>query len=87
MHLVFGGGWEKQIGTIRKVLIGIMKEQVLHDEGLNTLMGDVEAVINSRPISTVSSDCHVLSPIAPNHLLTLNIDPLCVNELDANEVQ
>jgi len=72
-----GGVWERQIRTIRKVLNRVMKEQVLHDEGLNTLMGDVEAVINSRPISTVSSDCHVLSPIAPNHLLTLNIDPLC----------
>lgn len=55
-----------------------MKEQVLHDEGLNTLMGDVEAVINSRPISTVSSYCRGLSPIAPNHLLTLKENPLCV---------
>jgi len=64
-----------------------MKEQILHDEGLNTLVGDVEAVINSRPISTVSSDCHDLSPITPNHLLTLKEDPLRVNKLDANEVQ
>lgn len=64
-----------------------MKEQVLHDEGLNTLMGDVEAVIKSRPLSTAPNDCHVLSPITPNHLLTLKEDPLCVNELDANEVQ
>jgi len=64
-----------------------MKEQVLHDEGLNTLMGDVEAVINNRPLSTAPNDCYVLSPITPNHLLTLKEDPLCVNELDANEVQ
>lgn len=65
MHLIFGGGWERQIRTIRKDLNGVMKEQVLHDEGLNTLMGDVEIVIKSRPISTIPNDCHGLSPITP----------------------
>jgi len=61
----FGGVWERQIRTIRKDLNGVIKEQILHEESLNTLMGDVETVINSRPLSTVPNDCHGLSPITP----------------------
>ena len=37
-----GGVWERCIRTVRKVLNGITKEQVLDDEGLATLMCDVD---------------------------------------------
>ena len=33
-----GGAWERCIRTVRKVMKALLKEQVLHDEGLCTLM-------------------------------------------------
>ncbi|XP_074653621.1 uncharacterized protein LOC141907778 [Tubulanus polymorphus] len=66
-----GGVWERQIRTVRNVLAALMKVQVLDDEGLSTLMCEVEAVINSRPITAVSDDPLDLEALTPNHLLLL----------------
>ena len=66
-----GGVWERQIRSIRKILGALLKEQSLTDESLRTLMCEVEAVINSRPLTTVSSDPSDLDPLTPNHLLLL----------------
>lgn len=46
-----GGVWERCIRTVRKVMKALMKEQPLDDEGLLTLMCEVEAIINGRPIT------------------------------------
>ena len=51
-----GGVWERQIRTVRKVLRALMKEQVVDDEGLSTLMCLVEAIVNGRPLTTNSDD-------------------------------
>ena len=67
----FGGIWERQIKSIRKILTGICKEQNLTDESLITLMCEVESIINSRPITTISNDPNDLEPLTPNHLLLL----------------
>ncbi|KAK3886575.1 hypothetical protein Pcinc_009224 [Petrolisthes cinctipes] len=67
----FGGIWERQIRTIRKVFNATMTEQTLSDDGLLTLMCEIEAITNSRPLTTVSNDCYDLTPLMPNHLLTL----------------
>ena len=70
-----GGVWERQIRTIRKILRGLMKEQVLHDESLATLMCHVESIINSRPLTVVSDDIRDPEPLTPNHLLLLRAGP------------
>ena len=45
------------------------KEQVLHDECLQTLLCEAESVINGRPLTKVSDDPNDLVPLTPNHLL------------------
>lgn len=66
-----GGVWERCIRTVRKVMKALMKEQPLDDEGLLTLMCEVEAIINGRPITKVSDDLRDHEPLTPNHLLLL----------------
>ena len=69
----FGGVWERQIRTIRKILHAILHEQYLKtahsDEQLHTLMCEIEAVINSRPLTRASDDPSDLDVLTPNHLL------------------
>ncbi|XP_028415683.1 uncharacterized protein LOC114539211 [Dendronephthya gigantea] len=67
-----GGVWERQIRSTRKVLAGLMYEHCsrLDEESFRTLVCEVEAIINSRPLTSVSNDPSDLHPLTPNHLLT-----------------
>ena len=64
-----GGVWERQIRTVKKVLVGLTREQVLCHEMLTTLLVVADWIINNRPITPVSSDPRDLEPLTPNHLL------------------
>lgn len=50
---------------------GVMKLQVLDDEGLPTLMCKVESIINERPLTVVSTDMRDPEPLTANHLLLM----------------
>ena len=67
-----GGVWERQIKSTRKILAGLMEEHGDHldEESFRTLMCEVEAVINSRPLTVVSGGPNDLEPLTPSHLLT-----------------
>lgn len=70
----FGGFFEREIRSIRKVFNSVMMEQnvKLTFEELHTLMCEVESTLNSRPLTEISDDCGDLEPLTPNHLLLLN---------------
>ena len=81
-----GGVWERIIRTIRKAMNSVLKEQTLDDEGLHTLMCEIEYTINDRPI-TKNTDHHSdLEPLTPNHLLLMkrkpNLPPGVFNKTD-----
>ncbi|XP_022096554.1 uncharacterized protein LOC110982458 [Acanthaster planci] len=75
----FGGIWERQIGIIRRVLdsmfIQLGKHQLTHDV-LITFMAEACAIVNSRPITTISSDANDPLPLTPAMLLTLKSHPV-----------
>lgn len=71
----FGGIWERQIGTFRKLILALTKQQMLSDESLTTLLCEVESIINSRPLTRVSTDVNDVEALTPNHLLLLNRKP------------
>ena len=77
--LHFGGVWERQIGTIRRVLDGMMMElgrsQLTH-ELLVTLMAEVSAIVNARPLATVPSDAEEPQPLSPAMLLCMKTRPV-----------
>ena len=43
----------------------------LDDESLQTLMCEVESIINSRPLTVISSDVKDPYPLSPNQILTM----------------
>jgi hypothetical protein len=47
----------------------VLKKQVLTDEVLATTMAEVESLVNSRPLTEVSSDVDAMEAITPNHFL------------------
>ncbi len=69
----FGGVWERQIRTVRKVLTQLSKEfgDQLDEESFRTLMCEVEAIVNSRPLTSVSTDPDDMNALTPSHLLTM----------------
>ena len=64
-----GGVWERMVRSVKEVLHGILKEHVLTDPQLNTVLTEVESIVNSRPLTHVSDDVTDLEPLTPNHLL------------------
>lgn len=44
-------------------------------KGLQTLLCEVEAILNDRPITKVSNDPNDLEPLTPNHILLLKGKP------------
>ena len=68
-----GGVWERQIQTVRSVLSSILKilASRLDEESLRTLFVEVEAIVNSRPLTVESLTDENSDPLTPNHLLTI----------------
>lgn len=69
-----GGAWERMIGIARRILDCMLREQKrcqLTHEVLSTLMAEVAAVMNARPLLPVSSDPESTLILTPAMLLTL----------------
>ncbi len=71
-----GGAWEQIIRLIRKVLYSILKQQNVDDESFCTVLCEVEAILNNRPITKLSDDPNDLETLTPNHILLLKVKPL-----------
>ncbi|GFW62232.1 uncharacterized protein TNCV_4421211 [Trichonephila clavipes] len=66
----FGGLWEANIKSMKRILLRIAKSAIMNFEELTTLMAQIEAVLNSRLLSPLSSDPNDLNPLTPGHFLT-----------------
>ena len=70
-----GGVWERMIRSVRKIFSAVLKEQNLTEESLIKLMCEVEAILNSRPLTKISDDPNDLQALTRNHLLLLRAGP------------
>ena len=61
----FGGAWERQIRPVRNIMAALMKQHghSLDEESLQTLLCEVEDVVNSRPLTIKS----LSDPLSPCH--------------------
>lgn len=65
----FGGIWEAGVKSSKYHLRRVVGKQILTFEEMSTLLAQIEAVLNSRPISPMSSDPNVINPLTPAHFI------------------
>ncbi|KAL1277360.1 hypothetical protein QQF64_024033 [Cirrhinus molitorella] len=86
-----GGSWERMIGVTRRILNAMFLKlgpSRLTHEVLTTLMAEVKAIVNSRPLTPVSSDPEQPSILTPAMLLTQKIGAHTVppGQFDDNDI-
>ncbi|XP_062340765.1 uncharacterized protein LOC134039033 [Osmerus eperlanus] len=89
------GPWERMIGVSRRILDSMLSQiQPFHltHEVLSTIMAEVSAVINARPLTTISTDVNAPSLLTPTMILTQKIcsppqPPGCFVDADLHRQQ
>jgi transposase InsO family protein len=72
-----GGVWERMIGTVKRILSSMLcdiSDKNLTHDVLITLMAEVCAIVNARPIVPVSTDSSVPELLSPSAILTQKLD-------------
>ena len=82
----FGGVWERLVGSVKRTLKSILKEQCVTETVLRTSLIEVEAVINSRPLTYNSSSPNDYTALTPNHFLNGGADISQVGSFDPKEI-
>jgi hypothetical protein len=65
----FGGAWEILVKSVKRALKTVLRNQCVHEDTLQTVMCEVENVVNGRPLTHVSTDVSDAEPLTPNHFL------------------
>lgn len=86
-----GGAWERLIGVARRILDGLLAKDGatrLSHEVLTTLMAEVMAIMNARPLIPVSNDAEVPEILSPATLLTqkASVSPAPLGDFDLDHL-
>ena len=65
-----GAVWESLVKSVQKTLKAIAKDRIFTEDCPYTFLCEVEAALNSRPLTPISDHINDLEPLTPNHLLT-----------------
>lgn len=65
----FGGLWEAAVKSTKHHLRRVIGEATLTFEEMTTLLTQVEACLNSRPLQPLTDDSDDLTPLTPGHFL------------------
>ncbi|KAL0830137.1 hypothetical protein ABMA28_003594 [Loxostege sticticalis] len=68
----FGGLWESAVKSTKYHLKRVLQKNVLTYEQLNTVLTEIEAVLNSRPLLPLSSDPNDYCYLTPGHFIIGN---------------
>ena len=73
-----GGSWERMIRTVRKVFAGVFNARYrMTDEVLETILCEIECIVNGRPITKLNDDPNDAASLSPNQLLLLKTCQTC----------
>jgi len=65
----FGGIWEAAVRSAKHLMIRTVGNHVLTFEEMSTILCRIEAALNSRPLTELSTDPHDLDCLTPGHFL------------------
>ncbi|KAL1264141.1 hypothetical protein QQF64_004496 [Cirrhinus molitorella] len=65
----FGGCWEQEIRSLKNALTATLGSQSVTFEVLQTVLVEIEGILNSKPLGYTSSNASDPDPITPNCLL------------------
>ena len=82
----WGGAYERLIGLTKTCLKKVLGRSLVTFSELSTLLKEIQAVLNDRPLTYINSDIHDLQPLTPSQLLFgYNTTPLPYPPYDASE--
>ena len=64
-----GGVWERVVGLFKKHLATAISGEVPTYDTFNTTIIEIEAILNRRPITQISTDSKDVEALTPNHLV------------------
>jgi len=82
----FGGKWEAGVKSVKHHLDRVIGEALLTYEEMNTLLIQIEAILNSRPLTPCSDDPEDLNVLTPGHFL-MGCAPTLIPEPSLTDVR
>ncbi|XP_055613926.1 uncharacterized protein LOC129760310 [Uranotaenia lowii] len=67
-----GGAWERLVQSVKRAMNYAYSDEKLDDEGLMTLVIEVESMVNARPLTYLPIDSEETEALTPNHFLLLS---------------
>ena len=65
----YGGFWERLVGLTKQALKKVLGRSFVTMPVLQTIVTEIECILNDRPVTYVSSDVSDIEPLTPAHLL------------------
>ncbi|XP_053407998.1 uncharacterized protein LOC128559687 [Mercenaria mercenaria] len=65
----YGGWWERLIGMAKEALKKVLGRSYVNYQTLQTIVTEIETVLNDRPLTYVTSGVSDPEPLTPSHLL------------------
>ena len=81
----WGGVYERMVGLMKSILKKVLGRSLVTLAELCTLIKEIQAVLNDRPLTVINPDVHELQPLTHNHLFGFNITSLPHPSLDSED--
>ena len=65
----YGGIWERVVGLFKKHITSATRGDILHVDTFNTIVVEIEGILNRRPLTPMSDDPNDTESITPAHIL------------------